>query len=178
MSSARGLALVRIGLGLTLIMSAFAKTSGGWFLTDEPLLAFLQENAANMTPPYNVFLDNFVVPNSMLFAQLIPIGEWVAGLSLTFGLFTRLGGILAAWHTLNYGLAKGIMSVEATDDRIFVVASIACAAAAAGLAWGLDGALRPAFRSNALTRWLAGIRMPLVLAPRPRPLTRTGSRAA
>jgi len=178
MSTAQGLALIRIGLGVTLMMSAFAKTMGGWFFNDGPLLSFIEKYRGVTTAPYDQFLDSVVVPNSMLFAQLVPLGEWVAGISLALGLLTRVGAIVAAWQTLNYGLAKGFMTPEATDDRIFVLACVSMGLAAAGLVWGMDGALWDKLGNSPLFRALAGVPPRAVRLAGVRPMPRRLQRVA
>ena len=44
----------------------------------------------------------------MVFSQLVLLGEWVAALSLTLGLLTRLGALTSMWLVLNFMLAKGL----------------------------------------------------------------------
>ena len=70
MTYARGLALLRIGMGLTFIMSVFGLTTGGWLWSAEPLLAFFEKYKETTTPPYDQFLQTVVIPNAGLFAQL------------------------------------------------------------------------------------------------------------
>jgi hypothetical protein len=98
-----------------------------------------------------------VLPNADLFARMIVFGEWVTALSLLLGFMTRLGAIAGIWLVLNFMLAKGLPTFEGSQDRLFVVACTVFAVSAAGLVWGLDGALRPYLVTNPITRWLAGI---------------------
>jgi uncharacterized membrane protein YphA (DoxX/SURF4 family) len=163
MSNAHGLAIVRIGLGLSFLMSAFSKTMGGWFTGNtEMLTGFIQKNLEAAFPPYATFLEETVVPNAGLFAQLVVLGEWVAAISLTFGLLTRIGAIMCVWLAGNYSLAKGLMTPEATDDRIFVLAGAVIGVLAAQVAWSMDRALSDPLSGNPITRWLAGLSEPPV----------------
>lgn len=168
-TSGQGLALLRIGFGLYLIASAWDKTAKGWLTSGAPLRGTLFGNP-NATPPtagavgnpqghdfYKAFLTDVVQPNVDLFAQLVTVGEWVAGISLLLGLFTALGSFVTILLTTNYMLMKGFVNMSANSDRLFILAGIAFGLAAAGLVWGLDGRFRHLFASNPLTRLLSGI---------------------
>ena len=48
-----------------------------------------------LTPTVVNVLQNIVLPNATIFALLIAFGDLAIGLSLSLGLFTRLGGALA-----------------------------------------------------------------------------------
>lgn len=56
---------------------------------------------------YRHFLQSVVIPHATVFSYLVMAGELVAGLSLIFGLVTRLGAGVAMFLFLNYMLAKG-----------------------------------------------------------------------
>ncbi len=157
LSTAQGLALIRAGFGLYLVVSALRKTTSGWLTNGEPVTKFVEGNLEKATPPYDAFLESFVLPNATTFAQLVTVGEWVAGISLLFGLLTRLGSLVGMWLVLNFMLAKGLANFEGSSDRFYFLMCFAFAAAAAGLVWGLDGKLRPTLEANPLTSWLAGI---------------------
>ncbi len=167
-----------MGLGVTFLVSAFTKTKNGWLSTGDPLIAFIQKQQDAAVPFYMQFLTDVVGPNAGTVAQLVVIGEWVTGISLTIGLLTRLGAIVCGWLVLNYGLAKGVMTPEATDDRVIILAAFAVGAAAAGLVWGLDGILLPALTTNPLTRWLAGAPKRISVLREPEFLPGRRSRAA
>lgn len=166
-TAAQALALCRIGFGLYFIAQAWDKTARGWLVSGEPLARFLFGNpaaqpptrglAANAEAFYRPFLDSVVQPNALLFAQLVTIGEWVAGVLLVLGLLTRLGTLVGMWLVLNYMLAKGLLALAGSSDRLFFLACLAFLLSAAGLTWGLDGALRRTLAGNPLTRWLAGV---------------------
>jgi uncharacterized membrane protein YphA (DoxX/SURF4 family) len=158
LSPSQGLALIRAAFGLYLVVSALQKTTTGWVEGGQGMADFLGKNLESAPSMYAGFLNSVVIPNAPLFGQLVLLGEWVAGLSLLLGLFTRLGGLVGAWLVLNYMLAKGLLNDAGSNDRLFFVACLALGFAGAGLMWGLDGALRPTFEANPITRWLAGIR--------------------
>jgi thiosulfate dehydrogenase (quinone) large subunit len=157
LSPSQGLALIRAAFGLYFVVSAFRKTTTGWVDGGQGVADFLGRNLENAEPMYAGFLNAVVIPNAPLFGQLVLLGEWVAGISLLLGLFTRLGGLVGAWLVLNYMLAKGLLNDAGSNDRLFFVACLALGFAAAGLVWGVDGALRPTLEANPISRWLAGI---------------------
>jgi uncharacterized membrane protein YphA (DoxX/SURF4 family) len=167
LSAAKALALCRIGFGLYFLAQAWDKTAKGWLSSGAPLANGLFGNpaaqppsrgfAANAEPFYRSFLESTVQPNALLFSQLVTIGEWVAGLLLVLGLLTRLGSLVSIWLVLNFMLMKGMVALNGSSDRLFILASLAFLLGSAGLAWGLDGAWRHWLAGNPLTRWLAGI---------------------
>ena len=161
-SAAKALALCRIGFGLYYISYAFDKTSKGW-LTDSAQFATMFGNPAAQPPTrgalatadpmYSAFLQSVVQPNALLFSQLVTIGEWTAGILLLLGLLTRLGAIVGIWLNVNYMLMKGLTSNGGSIDRLFAFSDLLFLLAAAGLVWGLDGALRSSLAGNPVTRW-------------------------
>jgi thiosulfate dehydrogenase [quinone] large subunit len=154
---AHGLALIRAGFGVYLLVSALRKTTTGWLTDGEQLTQFVERNLEGAAAGYGAFLESVVLPNAGIFAQLVVLGEWVAGLSLLFGLLTRMGSLAGMWLLLNFMLAKGLLNDAGSSDRFYFVACFAFATAAAGLTWGLDGALRPRLAAHPVTRWLAGL---------------------
>jgi uncharacterized membrane protein YphA (DoxX/SURF4 family) len=159
-TAGHGLALTRASFGLYFIVDALKKTADGWLTDPDKMMQFLDKNMESTPATYATFLDGVVMPNAPIFSMLVVLGMWTAGISLLLGLFTRLGGIVGMWLVLNFMLAKGLLNGEGSNDRLFFAACFAFAAAAAGLVWGLDGALRPTFEHNPVTRWLAGIPAP------------------
>ncbi len=55
---------------------------------------------------YHNFLATIVAPNLGIFAELVRLGEVVAGALLVLGFFTRLGGLIGVFLALNYILVK------------------------------------------------------------------------
>jgi uncharacterized membrane protein YphA (DoxX/SURF4 family) len=169
-SAGHGLALLRMAFGLYFVSYALDKTMNGWLTSAGPMTMFLFGNpnatpptrgaVANSTPFYADFLTNVVQPNVSLFSTLVVVGEWVAGILLLLGLLTRFGSIVGLILNVNYIFLKGLPSNGGSIDRLFVVAEVVFLLAAAGLIWGLDGALRQQLAGNPLTRWLAGLNRP------------------
>jgi uncharacterized membrane protein YphA (DoxX/SURF4 family) len=170
LAATRGLSLIRIAFGLYFIASVLRKTTGGWLTSGEQLTRFVQGQLEESAAVYRPLLEDVVLPNADLFARLTVAGEWVAGISLTLGLLTRVGSIVGMWLVLNFMLAKGLPNFEGSEDRLFFLSCGVFAVCAAGLVWGLDGALRPYLSANPVTRWLAGIpaqtiRRPATITP-------------
>jgi uncharacterized membrane protein YphA (DoxX/SURF4 family) len=176
-SAGKALALIRIGFGLYFISYAVDKTMNGWLTSAGPLTNFLFGNpnanpptrgaVVNSTPFYADFLTNVVQPNTQLFSQLVTVGEWVAGILIVLGLLTRLGAIVGLILNFNYVFMKGLPSNGGSVDRLFILAQLVFLLAAAGLYWGLDGALRDKLAGNPVTRWLAGLNGPRAAEPPP-----------
>lgn len=110
---------------------------------------------------YQAFMRDVVVPNGPLFGWMILLGEWVTGLLLLFGLFTRLGGLFGTLQALN--LMIGLANVPGEWPwayRMLVLINVVILATAAGRNWGVDQFVRPwllarAERGDRLSSWLA-----------------------
>jgi uncharacterized membrane protein YphA (DoxX/SURF4 family) len=136
------LLILRFHLGVILIITVLGK-----ILRSEPfsveMLGFLNGYAMrNSSPWYQYFLQHVVIPHATLFSHLIITGELVAGLSLLFGLGTRLGSAIAMFIFLNYLFAKGRLfwSPDSEDAAVFFSALV-CGLGAAGRVWGIDAYL-------------------------------------
>ncbi|HTE87045.1 MAG TPA: DoxX family protein [Dehalococcoidia bacterium] len=141
LSTAHGLAMVRMGFGLYFLATAYDKTTHGWLSNGQPLARFVKPQLGHAEPWYRSFIQGTVLPHAGLLAQLVTIGEWTAGLCLFLGLFTPLGALVAIWLNCNYMLLKGLPNAAGSIDRVFVLSNLVFLVSAAGLAWGLDGVL-------------------------------------
>jgi len=139
MSAARGLALLRIGLGVELAIWAWAKTSEGWLEDGSALAEVLAGYLPQSQTEYARFLESFVLPNVDLFAKLVTLAEWTAAGALVLGLFTRAGALLAMWLMVNFMLMRGPSDVSASIDRLFFLVCLVCFVTSAGRVLGLDG---------------------------------------
>lgn len=61
----------------------------------------------SQTGSYHDFLATTVVPHIGLFAELVRLGEVLAGCSLLLGIFTRFGGLVGCFLALNYMAVNG-----------------------------------------------------------------------
>jgi uncharacterized membrane protein YphA (DoxX/SURF4 family) len=133
------LLILRLHLGVILIITVLGK-----ILRSEPfsveMLGFLNGFAMrNASPWYQHFLQQVVIPHATIFSYLIIIGEVIAGLSLLFGVGTRMGAAIAMFLFLNYLFAKGRLfwSPDSEDAAVFFSALVCCLGAA-GRVWGID----------------------------------------
>ena len=93
-------ALLRITLGV-IILATWADNIGKDLYTGDGLTGliswlFSEDGNGSSLGFYESILDSVVVPNAGLFAGLQLVVELAFGLSLLFGIFTRLGSLLAA----------------------------------------------------------------------------------
>ena len=158
----RGMALVRIAFGLYFVVMAIGKLMSGWLSSADPLTTqYFTPLLPRSEALYRPFLEGVAIPNTLLFSQLVTVGELAVGISLTLGLLTRVGGLGGAFLNLNYMLMKGLANPSGSTDRLFFIVELAFFLTAAGLVWGLDGWLRPY-----LPRWLTGAEGPDAVVPR------------
>jgi uncharacterized membrane protein YphA (DoxX/SURF4 family) len=152
----QGLAITRMGFGLYFLSSAWDKTTNrNWLDSGDPLRQSLERSLGAAEGFYRPFLEDTVLPNSDLFAELVVLGEWAAGISLLFGLLTRLGALTGMFLMVNYMLMKGLESSSGSVDRLFFLACLVFLVASAGLVWGVDGYLQRRF-AGGFNDWLTG----------------------
>lgn len=156
LAAARGLALLRIAFGLYFLSQVYSKIEQHWFTSADPMTKFIQGNLPHSAHGYKSFLTGTVLPHAGTFSQLVFIGELVVGLSLTLGLFTRVGAIVGIVLNLNYMLCRGLTQGSGSVDRLFLAGEVVFLVAAAGLVWGLDGVLRDATGKIPVLGWLTG----------------------
>ena len=133
------LLILRIHLGVILLLTVSGKMLGDTPFVDS-MLAFLQNVAMrSASGPYQHFVQTVVIPHASLFSYLVMVGELACGLSLFFGLGTRVGAAIAMFLFLNYMLAKGRLfwSPDSEDAAVFFSALV-CLLGAAGRVLGVD----------------------------------------
>ena len=142
-NAAQGLALTRMGFGLYFLASAWEKTTNrNWLGDGGPLRQSVERQLPQAEGFYRPFLEDTVLPNADLFAELVVLGEWFVGVSLLLGLFARVGALTCMWLMLNYMLMKGLPNIAGSIDRLFFLTSLVFVLTSAGLVWGLDGLLQ------------------------------------
>jgi len=117
--------------------------------------------AANPIGWYKDFLENTILPNAALFAQLQTYGEVAVGVGLIMGFCVGLTALVGLFLTVNYGLATQWMSFGQQGFHVMLITSmIILLGARAGRAWGIDALI---LRMNPAPkrRWL---RIIMVLA--------------
>ncbi|MBV8148361.1 MAG: DoxX family membrane protein, partial [Candidatus Eremiobacteraeota bacterium] len=124
------LALLRILTGAAWLAHAIPKYSKSdeFMPPNGFIVSFVSRGLENTTGAYHNFLAGAVQPNLALFAELVRLGELLTGAVLVLGLFTRLGGLVGIFLTLNYMAAKGIIfradALESADFSMFLLSAI------------------------------------------------------
>jgi hypothetical protein len=108
------------------------------------------------------FIDGFVKPNIRWFGYAVWGMEAFIFVSLFFGVFSRLGGLVALAQSAQLWI--GLSGIGNPNEwewsyNMFVVLSLLALAFAPGRVFGVDALLRPLFKSaaekgNRLGRWL------------------------
>ena len=157
---ARGLAVIRILMGLIYLSNGLAKVFDIHRVEIGPYVANLinrgdarfildaevNHNAQHQLPLVGRIANDLVLPNWDLFGGLLTVTEIGAGLLLVFGLASRLGALIAL------GPASYLFFVYFANDRWMfeqpheIVPLVLLALIPAGRWWGLD-------RRVARSRW-------------------------
>jgi uncharacterized membrane protein YphA (DoxX/SURF4 family) len=142
------LAIVRILTGVLWLIHGIPKfTNATAFMPPNGMIVtYVQRGLANARSPYHDFLATVVQPNISLFAELVRLGEVVAGLLLVLGLFTRLGGLIGIILPLNYLAARaglGSASQWASADGSMLLLSAISLVLPTGRALGIDALFAP-----------------------------------
>jgi uncharacterized membrane protein YphA (DoxX/SURF4 family) len=159
------LAVLRILVGLWFLKALTSKLDfvllGGFFpfLGVEPRwIAKMPELVAKQAAEnpilwYKAFLEQTVLPNSTMFAEMIAWGEVLVGLSLTFGCLAGLGALGGLWLSLNYGIASAHLSAASLGFHyMLVITFVVLFLARSGRAWGLDAWIAWRWPNSLLTR--------------------------
>jgi len=88
---------------------------------------------------YAAFINNFALPNSILFSYLVAFGELLVGVALILGIFTGISAFFGAFMNINY-LFAGTVS---TNPLLFLLQIFLMLAWRVAGFWGLDRYLLP-----------------------------------
>ncbi|MBI1955271.1 MAG: DoxX family protein [Acidobacteria bacterium] len=141
------LAVVRILVGYHFFEASWLKLTGG-FLSGENLPQQLATTVVDdPIPLHRAFIETVVIPNSMFFSYLVPLGEMAIALSLLSGCLVRIASSFGAFHNLNIFLAIAIPNggVQMRLNRIFIFLHLIFVFASAGRSIGIDGWLKKKF---------------------------------
>jgi uncharacterized membrane protein YphA (DoxX/SURF4 family) len=109
-----------------------------------------------LTPGVVNVLQNIILPQVAIFAPLIAIGDLAIGLSLSLGLFTRLGGALAILRAITNILVAGGAGADTIGfNAMLIVAGVICITTGAGRFCGIDSYLLERWPSSPFLRLLA-----------------------
>ncbi len=84
------------------------------------------------------FLEGTVLPYAPLFAVLVTMGELFVGLSLTFGVATRLGAAVGMFLAFNYACLYGNTLLPVEGNWLYFCYLIPVLVGAGGRSFGLD----------------------------------------
>jgi uncharacterized membrane protein YphA (DoxX/SURF4 family) len=104
-----GLAILRICIGVFFIFEAVSKAR---WMADSSILAgqLASWSGAARTGSISAwYLHRVAVPGVLVFARLVPIGEFVSGLALVFGFWTPVFAFVAFFMALNFHIAGGTL---------------------------------------------------------------------
>jgi uncharacterized membrane protein YphA (DoxX/SURF4 family) len=101
---ARGLAVLRIFLGVFFIFEALGKRA--WLFDTAPLNTMLHTWLQGARPESRWYLETVCIPAVAIFARVVPLGEAAAGLALITGTFARLAAFMALLMVLNFHVAS------------------------------------------------------------------------
>lgn len=154
-SPERWLAVLRIAVGLWFAKAVFTKlsvtlvwgflpiptASDRWTAVMPMLVARYAEG--NPVGFFRDFMQDTVIPNGQLFAQLTAFGEVAAGLGLVFGCWTTVAAGIGLFLVVNYGLAVQWQgSAQQGFHYLLIATLVVLLAARAGRIWGVDGWIR------------------------------------
>lgn len=113
--------IVRLYVGFVWVMAGFEKIMNPlWFGNGAgaPLTGFIQgalTKTTGMHPDvymwYASFLQNFVLTHTVLFSNMVALGELAVGIALILGLFVGISAFFSAFMNFNYLLA-GTVSIN------------------------------------------------------------------
>lgn len=103
-AQARGLAVIRILLGVFFVFEAIGKWT--WLGDASILAARISDWSGTATPAARWYLDHVVRNGIPVFARLVPLGELAAGVALLLGFWTRLAALVAFLMVLNFHVAS------------------------------------------------------------------------
>jgi uncharacterized membrane protein YphA (DoxX/SURF4 family) len=137
------LAFFRIYAGVFWLLHGIPKfTQSETFMPPNGMIVnFVNTAILNTHGPYQAFLQYTVLPNINVFAELVRLGEVLAGTLLLLGLYSRVGGLIGVVLALNYITAKGGLTHTSTwsslDSTAFVL-SLLSVVLPTGRVFGID----------------------------------------
>src|SRR5262245_42438068 len=98
---------LRIMCGIIMVLEGWGKLRGDW-LHGTPLSATLA-NWLAADKPFGFFVPmvNLAYAHPKIFGALVTIGELTVGLSMLFGVLTRISAVLGALMVFSVGLGGG-----------------------------------------------------------------------
>lgn len=140
---ARFMAIARVIVGYMWFQQTLWKLPPDWG-GPGGLRHFMEEAGTYAVPWFRAFVNGVVLPHFGLFAPQVWAGETVIAISLVFGLFGRLGGIMAGVMGINLYFAQSRVPGEWYWTYVFIaLLGFIFGFSRAGRVWGLDALLVP-----------------------------------
>jgi thiosulfate dehydrogenase [quinone] large subunit len=140
---------LRLLFGVILVIEGWGKLQGDW-LHGTPLATSLG-NWLAADKPYGFFLPmvKLAFAHPKIFGALVTIGELTVGLSLLFGVLTRIGAALGALMLLSFAFGAGQGLAPPGNALLMGAICILFVFAPPGRFMGVDSVLR-----SRLPRWM------------------------
>jgi uncharacterized membrane protein YphA (DoxX/SURF4 family) len=133
---------LRLWIGYYMFNQGFRKFSRD-FPHRDWLSREIGEGASKLFPWYRSFLNDVVIPHSVLFGNLVMWGEILVGACLILGLLTRWSSLVGLFMMVNYifgpGMARG--GAALAQQETFSAAFLVFILSSPGRTLGLDGRL-------------------------------------
>ena len=144
---------LRLWVGLSFVIAGQNKLGrGNWGADFAPNVeGFISSNLENAWGFYRPFLEGVVLTNTSTFAVLVAWGEFLFGLSVLFGLFTRVGAAVGIFIIANFTFTIGRGIWLPGMDAAYIFALFTLAWAGAGRAYGVDMLIRERWPKIPLT---------------------------
>ena len=104
-TTAGGVGLRILGVMLGVFFVALSLTKIAWFTDTGILRNQFQQWLPKAAPAARWFLETVCIPGTPLFARLVPLGEFSAGLALIAGFWTRMAAVAACLMVVSFHLA-------------------------------------------------------------------------
>jgi uncharacterized membrane protein YphA (DoxX/SURF4 family) len=131
---------LRVTLGLSFIGTWVSNLMKGVFTDPEKYVGtikYFTEHPDHIANPADIILETIIFPNATIFMIGWFVVELVIGLSLVFGILTRLGGVLGS--IMSIILLSGAIGVDwIFTYLLLIVGFFTCAWASAGKWYGID----------------------------------------
>ncbi|EPD51050.1 hypothetical protein HMPREF1210_02241 [Paenisporosarcina sp. HGH0030] len=141
------LAVLRVYLGYTWVMAGWGKIASGQFDAS----GFLQGALANATGEHPavqgwwvVFLENVAIPNVEIFNTLVPWGEFLVGIGLLVGCFTKT----AVFFGLAMNFAYLFSGTTSTNPQLVLLSMFILVSAINAGRYGVDGMIMPTLKEK------------------------------
>ena len=102
-----GLRILAVLLGVFLI--AVGASTIAWVADSSVLLARFQQWLPAAAPAARWYLETVCIPGAPLFARLVPIGAFGAGVALVVGFWTRMAAIATFLMVLSFHVASSAL---------------------------------------------------------------------